>query len=267
MKDSRFYSMISTSGVKSPYLKALSTHVDGESNQRFCQKCTRFHGVAMFKGVHRTCRAQVFKRQQTAKRLRKLKEDEGNPDTEVAEGSEGANSTQMDTKQDAQSAKASKRRRTAEATAHSLDFRADAPPVHGAGFAPAHGGAAYPGYRNQRAAVTSLVDEMVGDVFDTTAERDWFNGINHHNQQQQQQQQQQHSFDYGDDIAGGGSFDVDDNSHYYEQFMMREPSIDELDVEVDAHGRRFPDHHGPTDHHSSPQEHPVGLHKFHSVYP
>ena len=172
--------MISTSGVKSPYLKALSTHVDGESNQRFCQKCTRFHGVAMFKGVHRTCRAQVFKRQQTAKRLRKLKEDEGNPDTEVAEGSEGANSTQMDTKQDAQSAKASKRRRTAEATAHSLDFRADAPPVHGAGFAPAHGGAAYPGYRNQRAAVTSLVDEMLGNVFETTAERDWSNGIGHH---------------------------------------------------------------------------------------
>ena len=28
--------------------------------------------------------------------------------------------------------------------------------------------------------MTSLVDEMLGNVFETTAERDWSNGIGHH---------------------------------------------------------------------------------------
>lgn len=94
------------------YAEALSTPIDGE-NKRFCQKCTRFHTVDAFDGTHRTCAAALLKRQQKAKRPRKIKEQE----TTTMQGMKGPRATQPDVKKEAAVGKVSKRHRTAKTPA------------------------------------------------------------------------------------------------------------------------------------------------------
>ena len=158
--------------------------IDGES-RRFCQKCTRFHGVNAFEGAQRSCRAQLLKGmlKQTPKRARVLKSTDG------AKGSEGVESTQPEDTQDPPSSNVNKRHRATKAPAaavvatHSLDSREDTPmtpPVPSFGVAHestldlcrrsnssngSRGSSA-----SQHSSTTSLVDDVADDVFEALEE-------------------------------------------------------------------------------------------------